>query len=116
MTALLLVAPASPAATEPYRTGDFGGFRNVLPPGTRGLANAADAAAFNANGTYPPHANDQFAMYGDLVYNSPSLSKQDIPDWFKDGSFGVKGGDQEQIYSPLGHGGAPNGARSESIV
>jgi acyl-homoserine lactone acylase PvdQ len=102
--ALLLVAPVSLGATEPYRTGDFGGFRNVLPPGERGLANASDAALFNANGTYPPHANDQFAMYGDLVYNSPSLRKQDIPNWFKDGSFGVKGGEQERVYSPLGRG------------
>ena len=54
----------------------------------------------NANGTYPPHANDQFAMYGNLVYNSPSLRKQDIPNWFKDASFGAKGNDQERVYSP----------------
>ena len=101
----LLAAPSiSLAAQEGYRAFDFGGggFRNVLPPGENGLVNATDAAAFEANGTYPAHSNDQFAMYGDLVYHSPGLRKQDIPTWYKDGSFGVKGGEQERIYSPLG--------------
>jgi acyl-homoserine lactone acylase PvdQ len=104
LAAALLVAvlAASDAlgAAEPYQQGDFGGFRNILPPGENGFDNAAQLAAFQANGTYPPHANDQLAMYGDLVHVAPNLKAGDIDKYFKDGSFGVKPDDIERSYSP----------------
>ena len=47
MTAAIVGALAAPAAAapqpQPYRANDAGGFRNVLPPGTNGLANIARA-------------------------------------------------------------------------
>src|SRR3954447_5585982 len=101
--ALLVALAASTAAlgaAEPYRQGDFGGFRNILPPGENGFDNAAQLAAFEAGGTYPAHANDQLAMYGDLVHVAPNLKAADIDKYFKDGSFGVKPDDVERTYSP----------------
>jgi len=42
-----LCAGATPAAAQvqPYRTDDFGGFRDVLPPGTNGRSNLVELAA-----------------------------------------------------------------------
>ena len=96
----LLAGAAAFAAADPYQQGDYKGFRNILPPGENGFDNAAQLAAFQANGTYPPHATDQLAMYGDLVHVAPKLKAADIGKYFKDGSFGVKPGDIERSYSP----------------
>ncbi|MGI8414041.1 MAG: hypothetical protein ACR2LV_10290 [Solirubrobacteraceae bacterium] len=35
----LVIPVAASAQVQPYGTHDFGGFRNILPPGTNGLAN-----------------------------------------------------------------------------
>ncbi len=57
-TALLAVSVASASAAPPipgaYQDHDYGGFRNILPPAQGANANAAEVAAFQANGTYPP--------------------------------------------------------------
>src|SRR3954469_12942296 len=100
LLALLLAAAVGAAAPEPYQQGDFKGFRNILPPGENGFDNAAQLAAFEANGTYPAHANDQLGMYGDLVHVAPNLKAGDIDKYFKDGSFGVKPDDVDRTYSP----------------
>jgi acyl-homoserine lactone acylase PvdQ len=97
---LLLAASAAVGAADPYQQGDYKGFRNILPPGENGFDNAAQLAAFQANGTYPPHANDQLGMYGDLVHVAPKLKAGDIDKYFKDGSFGVKPDDIDRTYSP----------------
>jgi acyl-homoserine lactone acylase PvdQ len=102
--ASLAIAPSSSFAVdpEPFRHGDYGGsgFRNVLPPGTNGLANANDAAQFQCCSTYPPHSRDQYAMYRDLVYATPGLTAGDVPKYFKDASFGVQNGQAERVYRP----------------
>jgi acyl-homoserine lactone acylase PvdQ len=99
LVALLVAAPA-PAQVQPYRTNDYLGFRSVLPPGTHGVFNASDLVAFEANGTYPAHANDQLGMYRDLIYAAPGLSAANIGNYFKDASFGVPSGQAERTYSP----------------
>jgi acyl-homoserine lactone acylase PvdQ len=95
----LLTVPAA-AQVQPYQTNDYGGFRNILPPGTDGNFNAADAAAFGCCSIYPPHAVDQLSMYENLVYATPGLEPADIPSYFKDASFGVPSGQVERTYSP----------------
>ena len=45
---------------QPYGTNDFGGFRDILPPGTNGFDDLAQLAAFEANGTKPEHSSDQW--------------------------------------------------------
>jgi acyl-homoserine lactone acylase PvdQ len=94
-------APAG-AAPEPgaFRAGDYGGFRNVLPPGSNGLANGLQLGAFLSTGMRPPHNDDQLRMYGDLVYASPGLRPADLGKYFKDASFGVPAGQEERRYSP----------------
>jgi acyl-homoserine lactone acylase PvdQ len=85
---------------KPYRADDFGGFRDVLPPGTNGLVNGPQLAAFLATGARPQHNDDQLRMYADLVHAAPGLQPQDLERFFKDSSFGVKPEDVERRYSP----------------
>src|SRR5437764_1644882 len=85
----------------PYHRDDFGGFRNILPPGEAGLDNAADLAAFEAAGRRPAHSDDQIPMYRDLLYGYPSLgSDAGLDSFYKDATFGVRPGDVERTYSP----------------
>ena len=77
LVALLAFAPAAAAQVQPYATNDYGGFRNVLPPGQNGLDDAAQAAAFKAAGAYPTHANDQLGMYSSLATSVPITEAAD---------------------------------------
>src|SRR4051812_27441883 len=87
---LIVPAAANAAAPEPYGTNDSGGFRNVLPPGEAGVANAFQLAQFTANGSRPPHWADQEPLYEGLMYASPTLTEADVPKYYKDATFGVK--------------------------
>src|ERR1044072_928456 len=79
---------------------DGKGFRDILPPGTRGRYNAVELAAFLATGQTVPHCCDQLGMYRDLVYATPGLTAAQVPNYFKDSSFGVAPGQAERTYSP----------------
>jgi acyl-homoserine lactone acylase PvdQ len=87
-------------APSPYRANDGGGFRDILPPGTRGRYDAVELAAFLATGRTVPHCCDQLAPYRDLVYATPGLTAEQIPSFYKDSSFGVRGDDVERTNSP----------------
>ncbi|HJS94494.1 MAG TPA: penicillin acylase family protein [Solirubrobacteraceae bacterium] len=93
------LAPAAAAQVQPYGTNDYGGFRNILPPGQNGLDDAAQAAAFKAAGVYPPHANDQLGMYSGLTTAAP-ITESQIPQFYKDATFGVPAGDVAGTESP----------------
>ena len=97
--ALAFALAAASAQVQPYGTNDYGGFRNILPPGENGFDDLAQAAAFKANGTYPPHANDQLGMYSNLTTAAP-ITESQIPDFYKDATFGVKSGDVASSESP----------------
>jgi acyl-homoserine lactone acylase PvdQ len=84
----------------PYGADDGGGFRDVLPSGTRGHYDAVALAAFLGAGKTVPHCCDQLAMYGDLVYATPGLPADQVGRFFKDATFGVREGDVERRYSP----------------
>jgi acyl-homoserine lactone acylase PvdQ len=100
--ALLLIAfaPAAQADVQPYGTNDAGGFHDVLPPGTNGLANGLQLAAFLATGARPAHNDDQLGMYRDLMYATPGLKAADLGRYYKDSTFGVKPGDDASSISP----------------
>jgi acyl-homoserine lactone acylase PvdQ len=105
VTVALTAAPATAhAAAQPYQHNDGKGFLNIAPPGANGFASAPEIGAFltspSDNRAYPPHSNDQLAMYGDLVYAAPGLKQEDLSKFFKDGSFGVKPEDVDRTYSP----------------
>lgn len=93
-------APEAQAQVQPYGTNDYGGFRNILPPGQGQNVDALEAAAFLGGGTLPEHYDDQREMYGNLVYATPGLSAAGIDQYFKDGSFGVKPADVGRTYQP----------------
>jgi hypothetical protein len=50
----LALAPAIAAQVQPYGTDDYGGFRNILPPGQSGFDDLAQAAEFKSPPTKPP--------------------------------------------------------------
>ncbi|MGH2965559.1 MAG: penicillin acylase family protein [Solirubrobacterales bacterium] len=105
--AILAACAASASAAPPtpgaYGLNDFGGFRNILPPAQGANANFAQVAAFEANGTYPPHTSDrQLSMYTGLMYAAPGLQASQIGNFYKDASFGAKPANIERTYSPRG--------------
>src|SRR3954471_19589445 len=95
-----LPATALAASPQPYGTNDSGGFRNVLPPGEAGVANAFALAQFETSGAYPKHYTDQEPLYEDLLYASPQLTEADVPKYYKDATFGVKPEDVESTTTP----------------
>ncbi len=102
MAAAACCALASPAAADvqPYRTNDYLGFQDVLPPGTNGRASLLELAAFLATGTRPPHNDDQRAMYARLLSATPGVTAKSLGLLYKDSSFGAPPGDQARAYSP----------------
>ncbi len=99
---MLVCAPAASARVQPYGASDYGGFRNILPPGTNGFDDLAQLAAFEANhNARPPHNNDQLAMYSNLTTAAGGITQQTIPDYYKDATFGVKPGDVASQESPV---------------
>ncbi len=99
IVAMLALAPAASAQVEPYGYNDYGGFRNILPPGQSGFDNLLQAAQFKASGTYPPHSNDQLGMYANLTTAVP-ITEAQIPQFYKDATFGVPAGDIASTESP----------------
>lgn len=97
---LALTAPALGAEPQPYGTNDAGGFRNVLPAGQEGVANALDLARFQASGARPPHWDDQEPLYDGLLYASPNMKAEDVATYFKDATFGVKDGEVASVDTP----------------
>ena len=95
-----LPAPGAAATPQPYGTNDAGGFRNVLPPGENGTASFAQILAFRGPGLLPPHFADQQPLYENLLYASPTLSEDQIPDYFKDATFGVAAGQVASTIEP----------------
>src|SRR5947208_7432648 len=102
LTTAAIAVGAGPALgrVAPYGTNDAGGFRNVLPAGEAGTDNAVQLAQFHATGQRPAHWDDQLPLYRDLLYASPSLSDADVPNFFKNATFGVKAGDVESTEHP----------------
>ncbi len=68
---------AAAAQVQPYRAGDYGGFSDVLPPGSNGRTNLVELAAFLATGRRPAHNDDQRGMYARLLSATPGVT-QDI--------------------------------------
>src|SRR5882757_4414426 len=89
LTLFVLASPAS-AQVQPYGTNDYGGFRNILPPGEGSTVNGAGLLSFELNSTLPPHYDDQRLMYQNLIHATPGLTADQINSFYKDGSFGVK--------------------------
>lgn len=101
--ALVAIAalPASGfAAAQPYGANDAGGFRNVLPPGENGLDNLQQLFEFRGQKLLPPHFADQQPLYENLLYGAPGLTEEQIPNYYKDATFGVAPGQLESSVEP----------------
>ena len=53
-----------------------------------------------ALGALPPHFADQQPLYENLVYGSPTLTDAQVPDFFKDATFGVPPGQAASTVTP----------------
>jgi acyl-homoserine lactone acylase PvdQ len=91
---------AATAAPQPFGTNDAGGFRNVLPPGANGFDSLQQIFAFRGQGVLPPHFADQQPLYEGLLYASPTLTEDQIPNYYKDATFGVPAGQVESTIEP----------------
>jgi acyl-homoserine lactone acylase PvdQ len=100
LSVLLLGAAAAQASSQPYRTNDAGGFRNVLPPGENGLDTLSQIFSFRGTGAIPPHFADQQPLYENLVYGSPGLTDTAVGTYFKDATFGVPAGEVASTIEP----------------
>lgn len=102
LAAAALIVCAAPAAAQvqPYRTNDFGGFLDVLPPGANGHSNLVELAAFLGSGARPAHNDDQRDMYARLLSTTPGVTAAKLGTLFKDASFGSPPGGQARAYSP----------------
>jgi acyl-homoserine lactone acylase PvdQ len=97
---VLALPTGASAQVQPYGHNDFGGFRNVLPPGQNGFGTIGQLAAFLGSGARPPHNNDQLGMYSSLTTAAPGIREPQIPSFFKDATFGVPSGDVAGTESP----------------
>jgi acyl-homoserine lactone acylase PvdQ len=95
-----LTAASAGAQTQPYGTNDYGGFRDVLPPGTNGLVDASQLLSYEATGQKPPHNDDQLQMYSNLTTAAPNIQPSQIGEYFKDSTFGVRPGDVGKTETP----------------
>ena len=94
-----LTAPASAApAADPY--GDFGGVRNILPPGQSGSINVAEAAAAQA-GSPPENFDDQLEMYDALNHaDLGELTEGDLGSYYKDAPLTLSDADAVRVDRP----------------
>jgi acyl-homoserine lactone acylase PvdQ len=103
--ATLAMAGAAHAATlpsyvQPYGTNDAGGFYNVLPPGENGTDNALQFGLYTSLGQLPSNFDDQMPLYENLLYAAPTLTPSEIPDYFKDATFGVQTQNIARVETP----------------
>ncbi len=100
LAAFAALPTAAGAQVQPYGAHNHGVFRNVLPPGEKGVDNLTEALDFLNNGNYPAHWIDQQPLYQNLLYASPTLTNAQIPTYYKDATFGVRPADVESTFSP----------------
>ncbi|MFN8126464.1 MAG: penicillin acylase family protein [Candidatus Nanopelagicales bacterium] len=93
-------APAQAARDGQYGRHDAGGFRNVLPPGSKGVDNQQEFLDFIGSGVLPRHWADQQPLYENLLYAAPTLKNRQIGDYFKDATFGVAQDDRGSTERP----------------
>lgn len=94
------VVPAQAANDGQYGRHDAGGFRNVLPPGSKGVDNQQEFSDFITSGALPDHWADQQPLYENLLYAAPTLKGRQIANYFKDATFGVASGNRASTERP----------------
>src|SRR3954447_19050352 len=90
-------AQGSDPLVKPYQADDYKGFHDVLPPGTNGLVNGPQLAAFLGAGQRPAHSDDQLPLYAGLRGAAPTLNPADLGKYYKDSSFGIKPEDVDRV-------------------
>jgi acyl-homoserine lactone acylase PvdQ len=81
---------------------DFARFVSVLPPGQNGTAQLEIPST---NVDFGPHFEDQLAMYGDLVYETPmsggpGIGEAQVPTFFKEAGLNPAGCESVKVVGP----------------
>jgi acyl-homoserine lactone acylase PvdQ len=84
--ALACVTKQGPVGA-PFTDCALGDALNIVPPGSTGLYNAVDFAAFEAGLGSPAHTQDQAPMYANLVKRAPNVTGAELLQFYKDASF-----------------------------
>jgi acyl-homoserine lactone acylase PvdQ len=87
----------------PFLDCSLGNVYNIVPPGSTGTYDASDAAQFEANGTRPPHTDDQEPLYANLVKVAPQLTPAMISTYYKDASFYTDAAHAERVETFSSH-------------
>ncbi len=89
----------------PFQDCAMGNTLNIVPPGSNGLYNTADVAAFEATGARPAHTTDQEGMYASLLKAAPNLQPSQLLSYYKDSSFYATPQPGDRMESVSGHPG-----------
>ena len=93
--------PGAEATATLGPTKDYGKFLNILPAGQGSNLTPAQAAAFEANGTLPPHSYDQAPLYAALATsNLPALTDAKLGQYFKSERWVLPAADIVSIVEP----------------
>ena len=86
-----LAAAAALFVAAPAHADSNGLFLNILPPGNDGYMNVGEGLQYLADGTIPPHFNDQTPLYAALTYAQPGITDNDLLNYFKPAPIGPSG-------------------------
>ena len=88
------------AASSPTGPMTPAAFATCCRPGRTGSRPFLRSSPSVALGALPPHFADQQPLYENLVYGSPTLTDAQVPDFFKDATFGVPPGQAASTVNP----------------
>ena len=93
------------AGRSPTGTNDYGGFRNILPPGQGQTLTPTERLAFLAAGRCPRTTTTSCGMYEDLVYATPGLARgRRSTSSSRTAASGCRPARRERTYSPAAAG------------
>jgi len=91
------VTAAAEGPVQPYGARDGGvTVMNILPPGQGRHQSGPERAA----GQQSPHNSDQIPLYEKMVQGAPDIGADELGEYFKDATFGVRPDDIAREYSP----------------
>jgi acyl-homoserine lactone acylase PvdQ len=108
LAALLVCVSAASAASDTslpsyvqgYGAGTVPGFYNILPPGENGTDTLTDFLNFTSTGQRPANSDDQLPLYENLLYAAPTLTDDQIPNYFLNATFGVPAAAVNRVEQP----------------
>ena len=104
-TCLMLGPRSLPPAPRPTRSSRTArttpaAFATCCRRARTGSTTPRSSPSSSSTARYPPHFADQLPLYANLLYGSPTLTHEQIANYFKDATFGVQPGDVASTIEP----------------